>query len=31
MKIISKNKLEETAEKEVQDTYCRGLGGIPQL
>ncbi len=21
----------ETAEKEVQDTYCRGSGGVPQL
>jgi hypothetical protein len=25
------NIIEETAEKEVQDTSCRGSGGVPQL
>jgi len=26
---VSDNK--ETVEKEVQDTFCRGSGGVPQL
>ena len=26
-----KDLLKETAEKEVQDTSCRGSGGVPQL
>ena len=26
-----KDLLKETAEKEVQDTFCRGSGGVPQL
>jgi hypothetical protein len=29
--ILRRSALLETAEKEVQDTSCRGSGGVPQL
>jgi len=29
--LIRDFRFKETAEKEVQDTFCRGSGGVPQL